>query len=61
MTRLHICEVVVPAFVLPPIFTRFVLVRVGYLRSSEAYTNNWDLFGKEHYLAANGENIFNKY
>jgi hypothetical protein len=29
---------------------RFVLVRVWYLSSSEAYTNNWDLFGKENYL-----------
>ena len=27
-----------------------VLVRVWYLSSSEAYTNNWDLFGKENYL-----------
>jgi hypothetical protein len=33
------------------IFTRFVLVRVGYLSISEAYTNNWGLFGKENYLA----------
>jgi hypothetical protein len=30
---------------------RFVLVRVVYLSSSEAYTNNWGLFGKENYLA----------
>jgi hypothetical protein len=30
---------------------RFVLVRVAYLSSSEAYTNNWGLFGKENYLA----------
>jgi len=29
---------------------RFVLVRVWYLSSSEAYTNNWGLFGKENYL-----------
>ena len=29
---------------------RFVLVRVWYLSSSEAYINNWDLFGKENYL-----------
>jgi hypothetical protein len=29
---------------------RFVLVRVWYLSSSEAYTNNWGLFGKEKYL-----------
>ena len=29
---------------------RFVLVRVGYLSSLEAYTNNWGLFGKENYL-----------
>ena len=29
---------------------RFVLVRVWYLSSSEAYTNNWDLVGKENYL-----------
>ena len=29
----------------------YVVVRVGYLSSSEAYTNNWGLFGKEHYLA----------
>ena len=28
---------------------RFVLVRVWYLSSSEAYTNNWGLFGKENY------------
>jgi len=27
------------------------LIRVGYLSSSEAYTNNWGLFGKENYLA----------
>ncbi len=30
---------------------RFVFVGVGYLSISEAYTNNWDLFGKENYLA----------
>jgi hypothetical protein len=30
---------------------RFVLVRVAYISSSEAYTNNWDLLGKENYLA----------
>jgi hypothetical protein len=30
---------------------RFVLVRVGYLSSLEAYTNNWGLFGKENYLS----------
>jgi hypothetical protein len=30
---------------------RFALVRVWYLSSSEAYTNNyWGLFGKENYL-----------
>ena len=29
----------------------FVLVRVAYLSSSEAYTNNWGLFGKNNYLA----------
>jgi hypothetical protein len=29
---------------------RFILVRVWYLSSSEAYTNNWGLFGKENYL-----------
>jgi hypothetical protein len=29
----------------------FVLIRVGYLSSSEAYTNNWGLFGKENYFA----------
>jgi hypothetical protein len=29
---------------------RFVLVRVWYLSSSEAYTNNWGLLGKENYL-----------
>ena len=29
---------------------RFVLVRVWYLSSSEADTNNWGLFGKENYL-----------
>ena len=29
---------------------RFVLVRVWYLSSSKAYTNNWGLFGKENYL-----------
>ena len=29
----------------------FVLVRVEYLIISEAYTNNWDLFGKDNYLA----------
>ena len=29
---------------------RFVLVRVWYLSSSEAYTNNWGLFGKDNYL-----------
>jgi hypothetical protein len=28
----------------------FGLVRVWYLSSSEAYTNNWGLFGKENYL-----------
>jgi hypothetical protein len=27
------------------------LIRVGYLSSSEAYTNNWGLFGKENCLA----------
>ena len=27
-----------------------VLVHVRYLSSSEAYTNNWGLFGKENYL-----------
>ena len=40
-----------PAFVQLPIFTRFVLVRVAYLSSSEAYTSNWGLLGKKHYLA----------
>jgi hypothetical protein len=30
---------------------RLVSVRVAYLSSSEAYTNNWGLFGKENYLA----------
>jgi hypothetical protein len=30
---------------------RFALVRVAYLSSSEAYTNNWGLFGKDDYLA----------
>jgi hypothetical protein len=29
---------------------RFVLIRVGYLSSSEAYTNYWCLFRKEYYL-----------
>ena len=42
---------VVPAFVLLRFSRRFVLVRVGYLSISEAYTNNWSLFGKENYLA----------
>ena len=32
---------------------RFVLIRVAYLSSAEAYTNNWDFFGKENYLAFN--------
>jgi hypothetical protein len=30
---------------------RFVLVRVAYLSSSEAYTYNSDVCGKENYLA----------
>jgi hypothetical protein len=30
---------------------RFVLVRVAYLSSSEAYINNWGVLGKENYLA----------
>jgi hypothetical protein len=30
---------------------RFALVRVAYLSSSEAYTNNWGLFGKTNYFA----------
>jgi hypothetical protein len=30
---------------------RFVLVRVAYLSSSKAYTNNWGLFGTDNYLA----------
>jgi hypothetical protein len=29
---------------------RFILVRLWYLSSLEAYTNNWGLFGKENYL-----------
>ena len=51
MESLHRCEVVNPAFVRPPIFTPFCFVCVGYLSSSEAYTNKWGLFGKENYLA----------
>ena len=58
MTRLrmgksvHRWEVVIPALVRLRIFTPFcfVLFRVRYLSSSEAYTNNWGLFGKENYL-----------
>ena len=52
MTRLrmgksvHRWEVVNPT----DIRLRFVLVRVRYLSSSEAYTNNWGLFGKENEL-----------
>ena len=34
-------------------FSGFVLVRVWYLSSSEAYTNNRGLFGKENYLTFN--------
>ena len=49
MTRLrmgksvHRWEVVIPAFVRLRIFTPFCF-------GSEAYTNNWGLFGKENYL-----------
>ena len=39
---------------------RFVLVPVGYLSSSEAYTNNWDLVGKKHYLGFDGWKHFLK-
>jgi hypothetical protein len=31
--------------------TQSMRIHVGYLSSSEAYTNNWGLFGKENYLA----------
>ena len=57
MTRLRqgksvqMCEVINPSFVRNRFSHRFVLIRVGYLISSEAYTNNWGLFGKENYLA----------
>ena len=34
----------------PIICPTFVLVRVWYLSISDAYTNNWGLFGTENYL-----------
>jgi hypothetical protein len=48
--KVHRCEVINPSFVLLRFSRRFVLIRVGYLSSSEAYTNNWCLFRKEYYL-----------
>ena len=56
MTRLrmgksvHRWEVVIPAFVRLRIFTPLCFGSCMYLSSSEAYTNNWGLFGKENYL-----------
>jgi len=50
MTRLRqgksvqMCEVINPSFVRIRFSRRFVLIRVGHLISSEAYTNNWGLF-----------------
>ena len=56
MTRLrmgksvHRWEVVNPTFVRLRIFTPFCFGSCMILSSSEAYTNNWGLFGKENYL-----------
>ena len=56
MTRLrmgksvHRWEVVNPTFVRLRIFTPFCFGSCMIPHSSEAYTNNWGLFGKENYL-----------
>ena len=55
---LYRCKVINPSFVRLRFPCRFVLIRVGYLSSSEAYTNNWDLFGKENYLGFDWWNCF---
>jgi hypothetical protein len=49
--KVHRCEVINTSFVRLRFSRRFVLIRVGYLSSSEAYTNNWCFFGKKYYLA----------